>query len=133
MKPHKIGEGRLTGMLYLIGFPSTRAIYIGSSTQPGATRFRQHILRLKGRRHPNSALQAAFDESDGQYTIHALALVYGATKTELMNYEWSLSIRLHSEYTVLSDDPTKSVKHYLEPEDEETVIAIVNKLMELGL
>jgi GIY-YIG catalytic domain len=132
MRPHVVGDPHSearTGILYMLGFPASHSIYIGSSTQPGATRFRQHILRLRGKRHSNKTLQGHYNEQKVLPICHVVCCVYGVSKTELMNYEWGLSIRLHSEYFVLSDDTTKNLKHYLESEDEKAITSIINKVM----
>jgi len=129
-KPIRVGEegARLTGCLYLLGFPGTRCIYIGS-TKRRATRLREHGMWLSGHRHPNKPLQEAYDAQPDNLIRHVLLNVYGHTNTQLRNFEWGLSIALHSSYTVLNSDTTSIVKHHLDWEDTKSVLDLIDQLM----
>jgi len=129
-KPIRVGEegARLTGCLYLLGFPGTQCIYIGS-TKRGATRLREHGMWLSGHRHPNQPLQEVYDTQPDNLIRHVLLNVYGHTNTQLRNFEWGVSIALHSNYTVLNSDTTSIVKHHLDWEDTKSVLELVDELM----
>ena len=118
----------LTGCVYLLGFPGTRCIYIGS-TKRSAVRMREHKMWLRGKRHPNHPLQEAYDAHPDNLLQHVLLNVYGHSNAELRSFEWELSICLHSSYTVLNSDTTVNVKYHLEWEDMRDTIDLVNQLM----
>lgn len=87
---------------------------------------------LRGKRHPNTALQEAYDAQPDKLLQHVLLNVYGHSNTELRNFEWGLSVALHSSYTVLNSDTTSIVKYHLEWETTKEVLELIDQLMNFG-
>jgi hypothetical protein len=84
---------------------------------------------LKGKRHPNHALQEVYNECEGEWVRHVLLNVYGATNPELRQFEWGISIHLTSHYTILNEDTTQNIRFHLEYDIMKQVIDLVDSLM----